>query len=95
MTQIGVRELKNRLSEFLRLVRTGERVQITDRGKVVAELSPPPVQGRDAAAGLALLEQRGLIRPPEKSGRTRYRRMPRVAPPGTAQRVLDEERGDR
>lgn len=95
MTQIGVRELKNRLSEYLRLVRAGERVQITDRGKVVAELRPPPMPGGDAAAGLAALEQRGLIRPPEKPGRMRYRRMPRVAPAGTAQRVLDEERGDR
>lgn len=38
MRTVGVRELKNRLSHYLRLVRTGERVLITNRGKEVAEV---------------------------------------------------------
>ena len=38
---VGLRELKNRLSEYVRLVRAGEHVQVTDRGQVVAELLPP------------------------------------------------------
>ena len=38
MRAVGVRELKNRLSEYLRLVRAGERVLVTDRGQVIAEL---------------------------------------------------------
>ena len=41
MKQVGLRELKNRLSEYVRLVRAGEHIQITDRGQVVAELIPP------------------------------------------------------
>jgi prevent-host-death family protein len=45
MKSVGVRELKNRLSEYLRDVRAGERVLVTDRGEVVAELAPPG-QGR-------------------------------------------------
>jgi prevent-host-death family protein len=36
----SVRELKNRLSEYLRRVRAGERIVVTDRGRPVAELLP-------------------------------------------------------
>lgn len=96
MKQVGLRELKNRLSEYVRLVRAGEHVQVTDRGQVVAELMPPPpVKGRDPAAGLAVLERRGLLRPPTAEGRARYRRLARLVPAGTVQRLLDEDRGGR
>ena len=37
---IGTRELKNRLSYYLRRVREGETIRVTDRGKLVANLSP-------------------------------------------------------
>jgi len=41
MRAVGIRELKNRLSEYLRQVQQGERVLVTDRGRVIAELRPP------------------------------------------------------
>ena len=41
MKTVGLRELKNRLSEYIRQVRSGEGVLVTDRGQVVAELAPP------------------------------------------------------
>ena len=41
VTEVGVRDLKNRLSEFLRRVGAGERITVTDRGRPVAVLSPP------------------------------------------------------
>ena len=41
MTTVGIRELKNRLSEFLGRVKTGERVCVTDRGRPIAIISPP------------------------------------------------------
>lgn len=43
MKAAGVRDLKNRLSEYLRLVAQGETVLVTDHGHVVAQLAPPPV----------------------------------------------------
>jgi len=96
MKQVGLRELKNRLSEYVRVVRAGERVQVADRGQVVAELVPPtPAKGCDPAAGLAELERRGLLRPPTAEGRARYPRLPRLLPTGTAQRLLDEDRSER
>jgi len=41
MKTVGVRDLKNKLSENLRRVRLGESVLVTDRGEVVAEILPP------------------------------------------------------
>ena len=41
MKTVGVRELKNRLSEYLRRARAGEGVLVTARGEVVAEIGPP------------------------------------------------------
>ena len=40
MRTIGSRELKNRLGRYLGLVRRGERITITDRGKPVAHMIP-------------------------------------------------------
>lgn len=42
MASVGVRELRQRASELLRLVEQGETVEITDRGRPVALLSPLP-----------------------------------------------------
>jgi prevent-host-death family protein len=42
MTSVGVRELRQRASELLRQVANGETIEITDRGRPVAILSPLP-----------------------------------------------------
>ena len=42
MTSVGVRELRQRASELLRLVERGEVIEITDRGRPVAQLTPLP-----------------------------------------------------
>ena len=38
MIRVGVRELKNRLSRYLKLVRQGEVIVVTDRQEVIAEI---------------------------------------------------------
>ncbi len=53
-------ELKNRLSHFLRLVARGETVTVLDRGRPVAQLTPPG----EAAAELQRLAEAGLARLP-------------------------------
>ncbi len=42
MSSVGVRELRQRASELLRRVERGETIEITDRGRPVALLSPLP-----------------------------------------------------
>jgi prevent-host-death family protein len=39
-TTVGTRELKNRLSQYLRRVKAGETVIITERGKPVGQIMP-------------------------------------------------------
>jgi len=41
MKAVAVKELKNRLSSYLRDVKAGEVVLVTDRGQVIAELRRP------------------------------------------------------
>jgi prevent-host-death family protein len=40
MREVGLKILKNKLSEYVRLAAAGETVVITDRGRAVAELVP-------------------------------------------------------
>jgi prevent-host-death family protein len=64
MRKMGSRELKNRLGRYLRAVRKGESLLITDRGKTVARFSPVKEES-DARVSLKKfleeLEAEGLI----------------------------------
>ena len=66
MKVAGVREIKNRLSHYLRLVAEGEVVLVSDRGRVVAQLAPPPVlhpnAGSDERGALERLARTGVLR---------------------------------
>jgi antitoxin (DNA-binding transcriptional repressor) of toxin-antitoxin stability system len=98
MREVGIRELKNRLSEYIRLVREGEVVMVTDRGEVVAELRAPE-PGSELLRkypGLVEMARRGLVRLPLKpKSPDSYPLLEPFAPPGTAARLLDEDREDR
>ena len=66
MRAVGLKTLKNKLSEYVRLVASGETVLVTDRDRVVAELIPPR-EGRSplmADAMLAEAVRQGWITPP-------------------------------
>lgn len=95
MKAVGVRRLKSHLSEYLRLVRDGEAILVTDRGQVVAELRQPgPWASAPHAALLQAVRQRrartGMGHRPEL-----YPALSTVLPAGTVARLLDEERGER
>lgn len=47
----NVRELKDKLSAFLRDVQRGDIVLVTDRGRVVAEIRQPTLEGQVPGAG--------------------------------------------
>ncbi len=70
MRAVGIKALKNKLSEYVRLAAGGETVLVTDRDAVVAELGPPRA-GRAAAVGDAVLAdavRRGWLTPPVAGG---------------------------
>lgn len=50
MSKINVTELRQHLPAYLAKVRKGERIRVTSRGKVIAELAPPAAVPDEAAA---------------------------------------------
>jgi prevent-host-death family protein len=85
---VGVAELRQNLSRYLRRVEQGERLLVTDRNRPVAELGPPPtpasVHDRLIAEGrLSRPVRRGLPGPLKLGG-----------DPYALTRALDEIRGE-
>lgn len=82
---VGVRELKARLSEFLGRVEAGESLVVTDRGRPVARVVP-----FSAESGVERGIEEGWIEAPRRSGlgtSARHRSTSSVLD------VLDEDRG--
>lgn len=59
MKNVNVTELRQNLPKYLAKVRKGERVRVTSRGEVIAEISPPPATA--AEAEVALQRMRGSV----------------------------------
>jgi prevent-host-death family protein len=57
---VGIRELKNRLSELLHRASDGERITVTDRGRPVAVIGPPEASAEDEA--VVRMVREGLAR---------------------------------
>jgi len=58
MIRVGIRELRQDASTWVRRAAAGEIVEVTDRGRPVAQLGPIATPPR----GLAALEATGMIR---------------------------------
>ena len=93
MKAVGIKILKNKLSEYVKQAAGGEIILVTDRDRVVAELGPPG-SGRSALAGDVLLSdaiRRGVVTPATN---------PDAGPPGNIpaapiEEILDDLRRDR
>lgn len=93
MIAVGVKDLKNRLSEFLREVHRGEVVLVTDRGRVIAELRQPT---GGPAGGFERLAAAGVLSPGLPQQADVYATPPtRKRPRALSERLLDEDRGER
>jgi prevent-host-death family protein len=97
MKSVGLRELKNRLAEYVREVRSGTGVLVTDRGEVVAELVPPgqAAGGSGAPSGLVALARTGRLTLGADNDAAVYPKLPRLLKRRRAAELLDEERGAR
>ena len=86
---VGVAELRQNLSRYLRRVERGERLLVTERNRPIAELGPPPSTGGAmdrliAASKVARPARRGLPAALQMDG-----------DPHALSRALDEIRGER
>lgn len=86
---VGVAELRQNLSRYLRRVEQGERLLVTDRNRPIAELGPPPSTG----AALDRLIADGKVARPIRHGLPAPLRMD--GGPRALSRALDEIRGER
>jgi len=88
-TSVGVAELRQNLSRYLRRVERGERVVVTDRNRPVAELGPPASTG----AALDRLIAEGRVSRPVRRGLPKPLRL--AGDPHALSHALDEVRGER
>jgi prevent-host-death family protein len=86
---VGIAELRQNLSVYLRRVARGERLVITDRNRPVAEIGPPPIAG----AALDRLIAAGRVSRPPRRGLPEPIRLEGDA--YALNRALDEVRGER
>lgn len=61
MITAGIRELKIRLSSYIRRVQAGETIRVTARGRTVAIMSPPAEPSSAARRQMEALARSGLI----------------------------------
>ena len=85
MERIGIRELRQNASEWIRRAEAGERIEVTKRGQLVAVIGPPPTGGT-----IDLLREARRLKPPSVTGR-----LPKpVKTTRPASQALDELRAD-
>jgi prevent-host-death family protein len=84
---VGVAELRQNLSLYLRRVEKGERLVVTDRNRPVAELGPPPSTG----SGLDRLIAEGKVSRPRRASLPKPLEMD--GDPHALSRALEEVRG--
>ena len=91
---VGIKELKNSLSRYLRAVRNGEVILVTERGRVVAEIRRrSATQESEEDRALRALEEEGLLTRGRRGRPSRGSpvRLPRGV---IASKMVSEDRGD-
>ena len=96
MRSVGLKILKNKLSEYVRLAAGGETVLVTDRNRVVAEIVPPQ-PGRKSMSDdefIARGVREGWLTPAKDPGKGPLPRQP-VMKFDELMKDLDASRADR
>jgi len=93
MSSVGVRELKNRLTHYLRRTKQGEEVIVTERGKPIALIQP--IQSAEhpvsQEARLARLAAQGFVTLPTHKPLKRVR-LAKVFGPPISKTILEDRR---
>ena len=91
--RVGVRDLKNRLTSYLKLAKAHQEVIVTERGKPIAVIQPIGASGtpQSLEARIAALSARGEISAPEASLTPRIRRI-RVTGRPLSEEIVAERR---
>lgn len=88
--------LNSRLNEYVRLAASGETVLVTDRGRVIAEISPPQITRNPILADALLAETvgKGWLTPPVLPGAGKLPTPEPIAPLQNLLGELDHDRSE-
>lgn len=95
MKRVAVSELKNRLSEYLRLVKRGETIEILEHSLPIARIEALRPGGRKLSNTTERLVREGLARAPNKRLDASFWSFAPIACQADAARAVIEERGER
>lgn len=97
MRSVGIKSLNSKLSEYVRLAGGGETILVTDRDRVVAEISPPRETRSPVLADAFLAEavRSGWLTPPALSATDEPQSAVPVARLGEILDELDADRSER
>lgn len=89
----GIRDAKMHLSKYLKMIRGGGEIVLTDRGRPVGKIVP--IENKDVSLSLRIktLEDQGLLEIRSQKGRGKVA-PPIPVPDDIAQRFLKEDRGN-
>ena len=95
MRAVGIKNLKNKLSEYIRIASEGETVLVTDRDRVVAEITAPRAGRSETVTDAVMAEavRHGWLTPPVLRDSLRPRQP--VAPLAEILEELSRSRDDR
>ena len=94
MTVASVSKLRASLSEFLRRVKAGEEVLVTERGRIIARLSPA-ASSPSLTGSLREMERQGLVKVGTGKLPKNFWRMPRPKDPkGLVMKGMLDERAE-
>lgn len=91
ITSVGIRDAKLNLSKYIKMVKDGKDIIITDRGRPVGKIVPIEHEELPLNARIHQMEDQGII---EKITPERMKKIPPPIPvlSGIAQKLLQEDR---
>ncbi len=95
MRDVSVTELKNKLSEYLRLVKRGEIIKVHDRSTPIALIQSIHADPEQGDALLNRLVREGVVTPARRSSGKDIVEKPLIPCDGDAVGSVIEGRGDR
>jgi len=98
MKAVGIKQLKARLSEYVRLAKAGEIVLITERNSVVAEIRPVnrhPLDDETEAKLIELMDKGEIVLPSLQTENWSWNVKGMAMKPDEADIILDELRKDK
>ena len=92
MIYVGVRDLKEKLSEYLDKAKHGDEIIVTDHGKPIARLIKEPEKQKSTIEKMYFLAEKGLVQLPIKEKKIRSNSLVKTRSKVTATELLLRDR---